>query len=216
MSKTIKICGIKNVDDALFCVSKGANALGFVAYPKSIRFIEAEMASQIISTCQQNSPSIDYVAVLVSPEISEIRKYVQAGVNVLQIHSTTGVLFDHTKVLDLFPNVKIWTAVGDKCKNISLTDLASDALVFDSFDPLKIGGTGIVPDWTKALELKKSIKTRFILAGGLSPNNVSSAIKMLSPDGVDVSSGVEKSPGIKDKNKISDFIDTAIRAWKMI
>ncbi|HPN85079.1 MAG TPA: hypothetical protein PK821_07085 [Victivallales bacterium] len=93
-----------------------------------------------------------------------------------------------------------------------LSDLESfnpEAVLYDSHDPVKIGGTGDLSDWKKAAKIKRDLNCAFILAGGLSPDNVASAIAQVEPDGVDVSSGVEGSPGVKDRSKISFFIKQA-------
>ncbi len=114
-----------------------------------------------------------------------------------------------------FPSLEIWIALNTSDEGENDFSSFADAVLYDSFDPVKIGGTGALSDWQKAAEMRKKISRKFILAGGLSPENVAAAIKYVLPDGVDVSSGVESRPGVKDKVKMKAFIKNAVRAFAL-
>jgi phosphoribosylanthranilate isomerase len=213
-SKVIKICGIRRPEDALFAVSQGANSIGFVAYPKSPRFVSPVEVEKIISAV---SPRIRFVGVFVDPKAREISEYSGSGLNVIQIHlrySQKNEKFGMA-IKNSFPSLEIWIALNTSDEGENDFSSFADAVLYDSFDPVKIGGTGALSDWQKAAEMRKKISRKFILAGGLSPENVAAAIKYVLPDGVDVSSGVESRPGVKDKVKMKAFIKNAVRAFAL-
>jgi phosphoribosylanthranilate isomerase len=210
MLKEIKICGIRKIEDVLFSTANGATALGFVAYPKSPRFISHHDLKKISA---QIKNLVEIVGVFVEPQEKEIKDYISSGINTAQIHCRNSDFSTASRIRKNFPSLKIWVAIKNP-DELSLLKFSPDAVVFDSFHPEKIGGAGILSDWKSAVEAKKLAgKTKFILAGGLSPENIEKAIKTVRPDGVDVSSGVEKTLALKDKNKIKKFIENAVKAF---
>jgi len=197
----VKICGITNQDDALWAVDCGADALGFIFYDKSPRFINPNKAKEIISSLP---PLVSTVGVFVNEDFNEIRDIAQlTGLTAIQLHGDESP--SYCKLIE----GKLIKAI--RVKNEQSLDLIKkykvDAFLLDSFNKESYGGSGLTFEWGLAKKAKQFGK--IILAGGLTANNVSEAIDKVSPYGVDVSSGVEKSPGIKDKQKVRDFISKA-------
>ena len=194
----VKICGITNLEDALCAVFEGADALGFVFYEGSPRYIRPEKAGEIISALP---PFVTTVGLFVNAGSEIIQQTMQtAGLGVVQLHG------DETPedcCLDMYPVIK---AVRVRDAD-SLADTGSynvSALLLDAWNDQHYGGTGESFDWQLAKKLTG--RTPLILAGGLRPENVAGAIRVVNPYAVDVSSGVEKSPGNKDHDKVRQFI----------
>jgi phosphoribosylanthranilate isomerase len=195
----IKICGITNLEDALFAAFSGADALGFIFYTKSPRFIKIKEAKRIISKLP---PFISKVGVFVDEKLSKIEKiYEECRLSAVQLHGDETPLFCR-KIK--YPVIKSFR-VKDKNSLDILPKYKVNAFLLDTFHQEKLGGTGEKFDWSLAKKAKKI--GPIILAGGLNPKNISEAIRTVKPYAVDVSSGVEKSPGIKDKQKLRDFIN---------
>lgn len=197
----VKICGITNLDDALAAQDSGADALGFVFYPPSPRYIRPQAAKAIIYRLNKK---ITKVGVFVNPQARDVKRIAcLCQLDILQFHGDETPDFCRK-----FTSSKIIKAFRVKDKN-SLSRLSDycgvDYYLFDAFSHKGVGGTGIKLNWE--LLKKAKIDKPFFLSGGLTPKNVASAIKALNPGWVDVSSGVEKSAGIKDKEKIRDFIE---------
>ncbi len=198
----VKICGITSLEDAFFAQGSGADALGFVFYPASPRYIRPEDARKIILRLNKK---IIKVGVFVNPEAGQLKRTARlCQLDALQFHGDETPDFCRG-----FPSYKIIKAfrVKDKSSLSRLSDYrgAVDYYLFDAFSRVGLGGTGRRFNW-KLLKMAK-IDKPFFLSGGLTPKNVAGAIKTVCPAWVDVSSGVEKSPGIKDKKKIKNFID---------
>ncbi|MHA2039932.1 MAG: phosphoribosylanthranilate isomerase, partial [Promethearchaeota archaeon] len=179
----VKICGITNFEDAKAAIEYGADALGFVFYPKSPRAITPETAKAIVSSLP---PLITTVGVFVDKDRGEPEKIASfAGLNIIQLHGSE-------PPEDCHAGRKVIKAI--KVKDMSdLEPLTRykvvSAFLLDTYSPDSIGGTGQIFNWEIAVEAKKF--GRIILAGGLNPENVEEAIKQVQPYGVDVSSGVE-------------------------
>jgi len=216
MNSLIKICGLTNIEDSIYCLENGANAIGFIGYPQSPRFIPPENLAKIINECKKKFENIRFVAVLVSPDFPLIKDYILAGTNTLQIHSHESAPFSNSSLVKKdFPEIKIWlsfNAHSQKPQNLN----GIEALHYDSFDPRAIGGTGRLSDWEEAKRIKDEFALPLILAGGLNHQNISNAILSVFPAGVDASSGLEIAKGIKDKEKIKVFISSAQAAFKKI
>jgi len=202
----IKICGITNLDDAIASIAYGADALGFVFYPKSPRAIEPDKAREIISLLP---PFITTVGVFVDEEVSKIKETVaHTGIDVIQLHGSESP--DYCEKLDK----RVIKAIRVK----DLTDLEPlkryhkvSAFLLDTYTPDTIGGTGLIFNWEIAIEAKRF--GRIILAGGLNPENIGDAVRMVQPYGVDVASGVEgKEKGQKDHERLRTFIEKARKA----
>ena len=198
----IKICGITNLDDAMAAVDFGADALGFVFFKGSPRNISPEKAAAIISRLPVFTT---IVGVFVDEPREEILKIVsQTGLSVIQLHG------EEPPEACLLPRKVI---KGIRIKSIeSLEPLKRyqghiSAFLLDTYAPHMPGGTGQAFNWDIALEAKNF--GRVILAGGLTPENISEAIRRVNPYAVDVSSGVELVKGKKDHQKMKLFIERA-------
>lgn len=215
MNGLVKICGIMTLEDAVFCLKNGADALGFVAYSGSPRFISSERVSQIISDCRKEFPNSRYVGVFVTPEPELIKEYVDAGIDTIQLHANENCLSCKMNLSDIDKKIKIWLSFNSHLPPPVNIENA-EAIHYDSYDPRSIGGTGRLSDWEQARQIRETVNLPLILAGGLTCFNVANAINAVHPSGVDVSSGVENFKGVKDHQKIQKFISEAHSAYKQI
>ncbi|HEX9861271.1 MAG TPA: phosphoribosylanthranilate isomerase [Nitrospirota bacterium] len=195
----VKICGITNVEDAMFAARHGADALGFVFYEKSPRYIGPEAAGDIVLALP---PFITPVGVFVDPPSERVMEVaVKSGVRVLQFHGDEPPEFCRSFGL---PYVKALRVRDMR----SLRDLSgysdASAYLLDTYSEKEYGGTGVTFNWDVALEAKRF--GRVILAGGLTRYNVADAVEHVAPYAVDVSSGVEQSKGKKDHDSVRMFI----------
>jgi phosphoribosylanthranilate isomerase len=195
----VKICGITSVADAEAAVQAGADALGLMFFPGSPRFITLETAREI---ARGLPPHILRTGVFADPEPSEVFAAIQScQLNLLQFHGA--------ETPEFCLQFGLMTMKAFRIQNVdSLPPMSAyhtDAFLLDSHVAGKSGGTGATFDWNLALEAKKFGKPIF-LAGGLTAQNVAEAVRKVQPFGVDVSSGVEQSPGKKDAGKMQDFI----------
>ena len=206
----VKICGITRKEDLDAATAAGADAVGFVVgTTASPRNISLEKAEKLI---RQVPPFAKSVLVTVPKSIDELRIYEKLNPDVIQIHG--GNLPFAAVIRKNIPNIPLIRAV-----NANLTcalDTASeaskmfDAVLLDSFAKGRYGGTGVVHDWELSKLVRQVIHPKpLILAGGLNPENVTDAVRVVQPYAVDVSSGVELQPGIKDNQKMVDFIKNA-------
>ena len=194
----VKICGITNKEDALYAVGCGADALGFIFYEKSPRYIEPDNAKTIIATLP---PFVTTVGVFVNKDFNDIRDItLLTGVTVVQLHGDESPSYCNLVEGKLIKAIRVKN--DSSIEGLKKYDV--DAFLLDSFDKNSFGGSGLTFDWKLAEKAKQYGK--IILAGGLTPDNVEEAVKKVAPYGVDVNSGVEKKPGIKNKNKVKEFI----------
>jgi phosphoribosylanthranilate isomerase len=201
MSVRVKICGVTNLPDALVAVEAGADALGFNFYEKSPRFISTKKAAEISRALP---PFALRVGVFVNPaEELVLRAIGESGLNLLQFHGDEPPEFCTQFGLMSMKAFRVRDAASLK----ELPKYQTDAWLLDAFSSDTFGGTGEKFNWNLAVEAQKLGKPIF-LAGGLSPENVAEAIQKAQPFGVDVSSGVESSPGVKDHGKVRAFIKT--------
>jgi len=198
----VKICGITNLNDAKAAVDFGADALGFVFFKNSPRYISPTDASSII----KNLPLfIAAVGVLVNESSADAERIVsETGIDIIQLHG------DEPPEMCCFSRRMI-KAIRVKSLE-SLAPLEAyrktvSAFLLDTYTPDTLGGTGRIFNWDVALEAKQF--GRVILAGGLTPENVSDAVRHVNPYAVDVSSGVERGKGKKDYEKMRLFIERA-------
>ena len=197
--KFVKICGITRGEDAQAAVSAGANALGFVFWSKSPRRVDVDVARGIVSTLP---PSILAVGVFVDQpveEVNEIGSRVDLGA--VQLHGAEDVSYARMMTR---PVVKA-LAVGTGVPPVLSTWPDAVTVLLDVHDPVKKGGTGKTIDWVAAAGIAE--QRRVILAGGLTPENVRDAITRVRPWGIDVSSGVEREPGIKDHGRLKALFE---------
>ena len=219
----VKICGITNLEDANVAIEAGADAVGFVFYSKSPRKMEIETVRAITSKIPE---SIEKVGVFVEEPLEQIGQIArQAGLTAVQLQgkdSIPGVLDDSTPIDRLGISKVILAIAGDTLKDggVLITQGARKktfALLFDSQANRIVGGTGTAFDWKRTRGMIQVISKELpvIVAGGLNPENVARAIRTLQPFGVDVSSGVEASPGKKDPYKVRAFVH-AVRAAEKV
>lgn len=202
MSVRVKICGITNLDDAMAAVDFGADALGFVFFKGSPRYISQEGAGAII----RRLPSfITTVGVFVNESIDRIEDAIElTGIDVVQLHGDEPPeMCNLSRRVIKAIRVKSLESL-DPLKNYK--DMVS-AFLLDTFTPDTFGGTGQRFNWDIAADAKQF--GRIILAGGLTPDNIANAIRQVRPYGVDVSSGVEEKKGKKDHPKLKLFIERA-------
>lgn len=195
----IKVCGLTRLDDALQAAALGADALGFVLWPESPRAITLPHLRLIV---EQLPPFVTVVGVCVAPTTDDLRQARAAGIHVAQVHGECPVVPDGLAVL---PAAHL-AAAGDEIEPLVP---GSGAVLLDAHDPVRRGGTGRTIDWARAARVARTRSV--ILAGGLTPDNVGEAIGVVRPYGVDVASGVEAEPGVKDHHKLAAFI-AAVRA----
>ncbi len=197
----IKICGITNEEDGLAAARLGADALGFVFAP-SPRRISPEKARQIIKALP---PLVQTVGVFVDEDLGEVSSVAEmCGLDILQFHGSESA--DYCDSFDQRVIKAIRLRNRQDLKSLAEYDGVVHALLLDTYLPDKLGGTGMTFNWQWALEAGKY--RRIILAGGLNPENVAAAISIVKPYGVDASSGLEQSPGVKDHEKMAQFIES--------
>jgi phosphoribosylanthranilate isomerase len=194
-----KICGLTNLEDALFAIHSGADALGFVFYPPSPRYINIEQASKII---KQLPPFVTIVGLFVDENIDQIKKTIlQVKIDLLQFHGHEDEAFCQQFSR---PYIKAIRIKADSDLNQSIEQFNSaKAILLDTYVKGTPGGTGEAFNWDL---IPEKTKKPIILAGGLTPDNIQSAIKTVHPYAVDISGGVEKQKGLKDHHKIKSFI----------
>lgn len=202
MALWIKICGITNLPDALAAVDAGANALGFVFYDRSPRFVSNQTAATIIRAVPA---AADRVGVFVNAADEQVREAIECcGLTTLQFHGEEPPEFCRGFGLTAIKAFRI----RDEGSLRELSAYGSEAWLLDSFVPGERGGTGQTVNWELASQAAK-LNDRIILAGGLTPANVGAAVRQVRPYGVDVSSGVEAEPGRKDHGKLQEFVRAA-------
>ena len=194
----IKICGITNIEDALLSVDLGANALGFVFYEGSKRYIKPDNAQSIISKLP---PFVTTVGVFVNQKLEEIKKIKEkAGFDDIQLHGDESPDF----CMKLEGKIIKAIRVKDSINPEEIESYPTQAILIDNYSTEAYGGTGETFRW----EILKGFDTskKIILSGGLTPENVAQAIRIVNPYAVDVSSGVEENPGKKNPDKLKRFI----------
>ena len=194
----IKVCGITNIDDALYAAELGADALGFIFYPKSPRYVLTGAVKEITDRLP---PFVTTVGVFVNEEKEKIEEIVdKAGITLLQLHGDESPEFCASFDTGVIKAIRI----DKEFEGSSLKDYDVDGFLLDTYDKGLYGGTGRTFDWNVALRAKEF--GRIILSGGLNPENVNEAVEIVNPYAVDVGSGVEKEPGKKDREKLKRFI----------
>jgi phosphoribosylanthranilate isomerase len=196
----IKICGITNREDAFAAVDTGVDALGFIFYKKSPRYVSPEKAKDIIEGLPL---AVTNVGVFVNQDVPEVKTVFDfCRLNLLQLHGNESP--DYCRD---FPESLLIKALspkpGDDLGIVSLYPVK--AFLVDAYDPEQYGGTGKTSNWELAATL--SAMLHLILSGGLQKDNIREAIATVSPVAVDINSGVEVSPGKKDHRKIREIVD---------
>jgi phosphoribosylanthranilate isomerase len=199
----VKVCGITNAEDALAAVEAGADALGFIFYEKSPRYVVPAVAANIIA---ELPPLVTPVGVFVNEGLATVRSIMDTcGLAMAQLHGDENVSYCRELARPAMKALRL----RDRGSLLALAEYQGRGgvrgFVLDTFSELAYGGTGQITDWGLAAEVAKS--TPLLLAGGLTPDNVTEAIRTVRPYGVDVSSGVESAPGKKDHAKMRAFVD---------
>ena len=199
-----KVCGITRGKDAIYSYYAGANYNGLIFYPKSKRYVTLERAREIIDIARSANTKQEFVGVFVNDTIEKIVEYAYLlKLSVIQLHGNEDENFINKLKEKLPPYTKIWKAVGikDKYPSKEIDNYLNlcDKVLLDSKNDTTFGGTGESFDWGKI----SHPKDRIILAGGLYPKNLKEALK-IGTIGLDLNSGVEKEPGIKDKEKLDE------------
>ena len=200
MGVFVKICGICSEGDLGQISALGPDALGFILWPQSKRFVEPARVGR-----WETPEGVVRVGVFVSPTEAELAHAAQhARLDVLQVHRIPD---NWTLDREIFQGIEIWRALNPDEMYFMDHGYPFDRFLLDSYDPQTVGGTGRTCDWSKARDLVRASSTPILLAGGLTPENVADAVTTVKPWGVDVSSGVEREPGIKDIDKVRAFIE---------
>ena len=195
----IKICGITRLEDALCAAECGADALGFIFHPPSPRYVGAEKAKAIIAELPEG---IVKVGVFVNRPVEEVERMVEAcGLDLIQVHGDESPAYCRR-----FPAGRTIKAVSPRTAEEirRLADYEVRAFLVDARDAGRYGGTGKRADWELAARLRESHP--LILAGGLDADNIAEALAAVAPGAVDINSGCESAPGIKDHDRMRRIV----------
>jgi len=201
----IKICGLMNRRDALAAADAGADALGFIAVPGSPRYVDSQAYFEIT----ENLPLfVQCVAVMQRPgeEDDYMPDYVQHYEDMPEASRAFGLAGSRIRAFRMRGEATL-------SEIAAYTDPVG-AILLDTYHKTRLGGSGEAFDWSLAARAKALTDRPVILAGGLTPDNVKAALDAVRPYAVDVSSGVEAAPGVKDHAKIKAFI-RAVREWDL-
>lgn len=194
----VKICGITNPEDALHAVRSKADAVGFIFYERSDRYVSPQRAAEIVKRLPEY---VSKVGVFVEADPKYVHEIVsKVNLSAVQLYGNEGaddlIGYERSviKVFRVRPGFDVEV----------MRNYVVDAFLLDAYVEAKYGGTGKKFDWNVAVKAKEYGK--IILSGGLNPENIEEAVRFVQPYGVDVSSGVEKEPGIKDPVKVREFI----------
>lgn len=202
----IKICGLTREQDALYCAEKGADYLGFIFVPSTPRFIEPEKAAAITTKIRERENRPRLVGVFRDASIDYMREIASlAGLDAVQLHGTE--TDEDIRAIGL-PAIKTFR-VGDTLPDTT-SHPSAEWFLFDTFDERRIGGTGRRFDWSLLAVYPR--EKPFFVSGGLTPDSVAAAVSLVRPDGIDISSGLEAEPGIKDLARVDELFRRVKRA----
>lgn len=196
----VKVCGITRAEDAALAADLGASAVGFVFWPESPRHVAPAVAAAIARTLPAD---VAPVGVFVDPTRDEVRTVAaRVGLAAVQLHGD-----EPATLCDGLPyRVMKAVAVDGEAASGRVDQVPAEVTVLlDAHDPVRRGGTGCTVDWTLAASI--AARRRIFLAGGLRPENVGEALRVVRPYGIDVSSGVEAEPGRKDPGRLRAFFE---------
>lgn len=200
----VKICGITQLADAQHAVQSGADALGFVFYAKSPRFVTPLAAASII---RQLPPFITAVGLVVDPQPNDVRELLnQVPIDVLQFHGGESAEFCRQFARPYLKAIRVQASTDLVAACHTYRD--SCGLLLDAYVEGIPGGTGLTFNWSL---IPAELSLPIVLAGGLTPDNVATAIEQVNPWAVDVSGGVEQSKGIKSPALIDAFMQGVLR-----
>lgn len=200
MTTQVKVCGITRFEDAALAARCGAAWVGFVFWPESPRFVAPAAAADILAALP---PHVTGVGVFVDQTVEEVNTIAASvGLGAVQLHG------DEPAAACARCNRRVIKAVrltADSTPDVVDSVWLDATVLLDAFDPIRMGGTGRQVDWTVAARIARRHRT--ILSGGLRAENVSEALRRVAPYGLDVSSGVETRPGIKDPERMLAFFE---------
>ncbi|MBD2210256.1 phosphoribosylanthranilate isomerase [Nostoc linckia FACHB-104] len=215
----VKICGITQPQQSVAIASLGATALGFICVPTSPRYVNVQ---QILAAVAPLPQQIDKIGVFANASIQEISQtVVNSNLTGVQLHGNEAPEFCY-QLRQALPEVEIIKALRishhEHLKQVGEYTNYIDTLLLDAYHPQHLGGTGQTIDWTMLQQFNPSCP--WFLAGGLTPDNILDALSLVKPNGIDLSSGVERKPGDKDLDLVaklflklnSDASDRTIRA----
>jgi phosphoribosylanthranilate isomerase len=210
MRVRVKVCGITTAETARSASAAGADAVGFIfAFPDSPRCLRVDEACAVAGHLD---PFVTRVAVFRHPDVAAVSEVLSGFCpDVVQCEASDellAVVEDRAAFLPVFHD---GDDVIDRAARFAAGSATKPAILLEAPG---VGGRGIAPDWDRAAEVARS--TKLILAGGLTPDNVAGVIRAVRPTGVDVSSGVESAPGIKDTDLIAEFIAAVRTAEKTL
>lgn len=199
----VKICGITRLEDALLATDLGAFALGFVFWPQSPRAIDVARARAIVEALPAH---VLKVGVFVDQPVEDVKHIAAAtSLNAIQLHGQESPDYVRQFERPVFKSM----AVSPSFVVGQMDEIPNHATVLlDAHDPVKRGGTGRTIDWT--LAAAASARRPVILSGGITPENVRPALAAVRPFAIDVSSGVERSPGVKDAERLRSLFDAVL------
>ena len=204
-SVAVKICGITSSAQARMVTAAGADAIGLVLYDKSSRHVDLDLAVEIKNALSKN---VVCIALLVNAEEKFVREVIsKLSPHYIQFHGDESPNFCHQFNYPFIRAVRMSKEL--KMAKILASYKPSGGFLFDAWHADHYGGTGHVFDWNR---LPANLDFPLILAGGLNPDNVGSAVRAVGPAMVDVSGGVESTPGVKDEHKVREFILNAKEA----
>ena len=204
MRVRVKICGITRVEDGVAAAERGADAVGLVFYPGSSRAVDAASAARIVSALP---PFVTVVGLFVNADEGLVRETLErVPIDLLQFHGDEDADYCARFARPYLKSVRVREA--QDVAQAAERHGAARALLLDTHRPRRWGGTGETFDWSLVPALPGA---RLVLAGGLHPGNVAGAVRAVRPYAVDVSSGVEEAPGVKDPGLIEAFIDEVNR-----
>lgn len=199
---TLKICGITRVEDAAAAVDVGADFLGFILHPASPRYVSPEK----YSTLAPQLPTVKKVGVVVTPTLDELARVLAMGFDFVQMHFPNETpFFEAARWSDVVPPDRLWLAprIPPERELDPVFLPFADTFLVDTFHPDKFGGTGRTGDWAKFKSQQAAYPRKtWVLSGGLNPENIAAALAASEAKFVDVNSGVELAPGVKDHAKL--------------
>lgn len=205
----VKICGITNLVDAQHAADCGADAIGLNFYPGSKRYILPASAAAIV---EKVTMRVEKIGVFVNASVDEIIEIEDAvQLDTVQLHGDETPEFIEELRSESDATIIKAVRIGPDFERNDVLRFGADAILLDAFSKDERGGTGETFDWTIASQIVESVDHVY-LAGGLTPENVAEAIRVVRPYAIDVASGVETSPGVKSCEKVAAFIKAAKEA----
>lgn len=205
----VKICGITQVDQAIAITRHGATHLGFICVPQSPRYISPADLATITQALDAAQIAVKTVGVFANADLAEVCTVArQTNLSHIQLHGQEPLALCQQIQAEL-PGISLIKAIRVR----TTADLAQaetyapyvEALLLDAYHPQQLGGTGLTLDWQALIAFQPVCP--WLLAGGLHPGNVQTALSTLNPDGIDLSSGVEQRPGVKDLDLVQQLFE---------